>query len=176
MSEYGRSLPRVASQSFDRGSYAGNAPGVATDSPTGHPFALPHKRFVRPTIDQKCRIFLGEEMGYRQAVEHEDRPMVYDQPPKGREPSAALGPSTLWRWLCWLGRLKKTTQSAFRLIRQANASAALHRETWAVSPSKYRSEPRKGVLEQGLRLLVVERIFERQFGNPIFPPGLLPQP
>ena len=142
---------------------------MAGDSRTGHPFALPHKRFVRPTIEQKCRIFLGEEIGYRQAAWHEDRPTIYDEPPEGRESSAALAPSTLWRWLDWLGRLKKTTQKAFRMIRQANASATLHREAWTVSPSKYRSEPRKEVLQEALGLLVVQEVFEHQFGKAIFP-------
>lgn len=159
----------AAFESIGRGSCVENARRVAADSPTGRPFALPHKRFVHPTVDQKCRIFLGEEIGYRQAVWDEGRPIVYDEPPKGRETSAALAPSTLWRWLHWLGGLKKTTQKAFRVIREANASATLHREAWAVSPSKYRSDPRKEVLQEALRLLVVQEVFRRQVGNPIFP-------
>jgi hypothetical protein len=130
---------------------------------------LPHKRFVHPTIDEKCRRYLGEETGYRQAIDHRGRPTVYDEPPMGRETSAALAPSTLWRWLSWLGGLKKTTRAASRVIRQANASSTLHREAWAVSPSKHRSESRRQVLEQALELLVTKKVFEREFNRPIFP-------
>jgi hypothetical protein len=130
---------------------------------------LPHKRYVRQTIDQKSGVFLGEETGYRQAVDHRGRPTVYDEPPEGRETSAALAPSTLWRWLSWLGGLKKTTRAASRVIRQANASSTLHREAWTVSPSKHRSDPRRQVLEQALELVVTEKVFQREFNRSIFP-------
>jgi len=137
--------------------------------PTGHPFALPHKRFVHPTIDRKCHDYLGEDVGYRKATEHQGRPVIYDQPPTGGETSAALAPSTLWRWLSWLGGLKNTTRAACQVIRQKEPSAALHRQAWAVSPSKHRSEARQEVLEQALELLVVQRLFERLFSKSIFP-------
>lgn len=130
---------------------------------------MPHKRFVRQTVDQKCGVFLGEEISYRQSVEDQGRPTVYDEPPRGGESSAALAPSTLWRWLGWMGGLKKTAQEAFRVIREANASAALHRQVWTVSPKKYRSESRGQVLEKALELLVTEKIFLRQFNRSIFP-------
>lgn len=142
---------------------------MATDSPTGHPFALPHKRYVRQTVEQKCGVFLGEEISYRQAVEDQGRPTVYDEAPRGGESSAALAPSTLWRWLSWMGGLEKTTRNAFRVIREANASVSLHRQDWAVSPKKHRSESRRHVLEKALELLVTEKIFQRQFNRSIFP-------
>ena len=142
---------------------------MATDSPTGHPFALPHKRYVRQTVEQKCGVFLGEEISYRQAVEDQGRPTVYDEAPRGGESSAALAPSTLWRWLSWMGGLEKTTRKAFRVIREANASVSLHRQDWAVSPKKHRSECRGQVLEKALELLVTEKIFQRQFNRSIFP-------
>jgi len=160
---------KAASRSFGRGSYAENARIAATDSPTGRPFALPHKRFVHQTIDRKCGVFLGEEISYRQTVEEQGRPTVYDEAPRGGESSAALTPSTLWRWLSCMGGLKKTTRDAFRVIREANASVALHRQDWAVSPKKYRSEARRQVLEQALELLVTEKIFQRQFNRSLFP-------
>jgi len=130
---------------------------------------LPHKRYVLQTIDQKCGVFLGEPIGYRQAVEAQGRPTVYDQPPRGGESSAALAASTLWRWLSWLGGLEKTSREAFRVIREANPCASLHREAWAIGPKKYRSESRKRSLEKALELLVTEKTFRRQFDRSIFP-------
>jgi hypothetical protein len=130
---------------------------------------LPHKRYVRQTIEQKCGVFLGEEIGYRQSVEEQDRPTVYDQPPRGGESSAALAPSTLWRWLSWMGDLEETARKAFRVIREANPCTALHREAWTIAPQKYQSEPRRELLEKALELLVTEKIFQRQFNRSIFP-------
>jgi hypothetical protein len=160
---------QAASKSFGRGSCAENARIVATDSPTGRPFALPHKRYVLQTIEQKCGVFLGEETGYRQAIEDQGRPTVYDETPRGGESSAALAPSTLWRWLSWMGGLEKTTRKAFQVIREANPCAALHRESWAIAPKKYRSESRRQVLEKALELLVTEKIFQRQFHRSLSP-------
>lgn len=130
---------------------------------------MPHKRYVLQTIDWKCGVFLGEEISYRQTVEEQGRPTVYDQAPRGGESSAALSPSTLWRWLSWMGGLEKTTRKAFRVIREANPCASLHREAWTVSPKKYRSESRSQVLEKALELLVTETVFQRQFNRSLFP-------
>jgi hypothetical protein len=130
---------------------------------------LPHKRYIHQTIDRKCGVFLGNENTYRQSVEEEDRPTIYDKAPRGGESSAALAPSTLWRWLNWMGGHKRTTREALRVIREANPNAALHRQAWAVSPKKYRSESRRQVLEKALELLVTEKIFQRQFNRSLFP-------
>jgi hypothetical protein len=130
---------------------------------------LPHKRYVHQTIKQKCGVFLGNEDTYRQSVEEQGRPTVYDEAPCGGESSAALAPSTLWRWLSWMGGHKRTTREALRVIREANPNAALHREAWSISPKKYRSEPRRQVLEKALELLVTEKIFQRQFNRLLFP-------
>ena len=130
---------------------------------------MPHKRYVLQTIDRKCGVFLGNQGTYRQSVEEQGRPTVYDEAPRGGDSSAALAPSTLWRWLSWMGGLEKTTRKAFRVIREANASVALHRQGWAVSPKKYRSESRGQVLEKALDLLVTDKIFQRQFNRSLFP-------
>jgi len=130
---------------------------------------LPYKRYVLQAIEQKCGIYLGNQDTYRQSVEEQGRPTVYDEAPRGGESSAALAPSTLWHWLSWMGSLRKTTRKAFRVIREANASVALHRQDWAVSPKKYQSDSRRQVLKQALELLVTEKIFQRQFNQSLFP-------
>jgi hypothetical protein len=130
---------------------------------------LPEKRYIRQAIDDKSGAYLGEDTTYRRVVEHQDQPTVYEHPPAGHESSAALAPSTVWRWLSWLGGLENTLREARELIHKKHPSAALHRESWSVDPRKYQSEARRRVLEQALGLLVVAKLFERAFSKSIFP-------
>jgi len=83
---------------------------------------------------------------------------------------AALAPSTLWRWLSWLGNgLPNTFRAARQLISQKEPGSVLHREGWAVAPHRYRSDARRQVLERALEAIVVEEVFQRLFGKAIFP-------
>lgn len=135
-------------------------------------FALPHKRFVSPQIREKAQAFLGSELSYRGSVRQEGKPLVYDDRqdhPLARR-GAALAPSTVWRWLSWLGDgLPRTLQAARQLIAERDRGSALHRETWPVSPCKHRSESRRQTLQRAGEALVLAEIFSRLFGKAIFP-------
>jgi hypothetical protein len=135
-------------------------------------FALPHKRFVSAPIREKAQAFLGSEQSYRASVRQAGKSLVYDDRqnhPLARR-GAALAPSTVWRWLSWLGDgLPRTLQAARQLIAERDRGSALHRETWPVSPRKYRSEPRRQTLQRSAELLVLAGIFPRLFGKAIFP-------
>jgi hypothetical protein len=133
---------------------------------------LRHKQFVSPTLLDRARDFLGTDKSYRQGVKHQQMSLVYDD----RQPEnpfanrgAALAPSTLWRWLSWLGSLTRTLQSATQLISQKDPGHALHREIILIDPRKYRSEGRGKTLEQAGRLLLVEAVFEHRLSKKIFP-------
>jgi hypothetical protein len=136
-------------------------------------FALPHKRFVSQVLQEKARDYLGSEpSSYRGASQREGRPLVYDD--RQDEPlakaAAALAPSTLWRWLSWVGNgLENTFRAARQLIREKEPRSTLHREAWAVAPHRYRSEARRQVLERALEASAVQEIFQRLFGKAIFP-------
>lgn len=135
-------------------------------------FALPFKRFVSQVVCERSQAFLGTEQSYRDSVRLQGRAVVYDdrQDEKlGRE-AAALAPSTVWRWLSWLGdQLQEPFREVRQLIRSKTPSSALHWESWAVSPYKYRSEARRLTLERAVEGLVLAKVFQQLFGKAIFP-------
>jgi hypothetical protein len=135
-------------------------------------FALPYKRFVTKVICDHPGTFLGSDQSYRDSVRLNGREVVYDdrQDERLARQAAALAPSTVWRWLSWLG---DSLQDAFRVARQLiherTSASVLHRELWAVSPSKHRSDARRLTLQRALEGLVIAKLFPRLFGKAIFP-------
>ena len=135
-------------------------------------FALPFKRFVSEVICDRSGTFLGTNQSYRLAVRPQGRVMVYDdrQDEDLAREAAALAHSTLWRWLSWLGdQLSDAVGVVRQLIRARTPHDRLHRETWAVSPYKYRGEQRRLTLQRAVEGLVVAKVFKRLFGKAIFP-------
>ena len=141
------------------GSCDGGACAAASGSPTTRPFALPRKRFVQPPVLEKAGEYLGTEQSYRKTVEDKGMPIMYDdrKPTKERQPQG-LAPSTVWRWLSWLGGMPGTLRAAWDLIRQKEPNSTLHRQPWAVSPAKYRSEKRRDTLVEAMQVLAVDRV------------------
>jgi len=132
---------------------------------------LRHKQFVSQTLLDRAKDFLGSRKSYRQAVRQDQRALIYDdrqEHPLARR-GAALAHSTLWRWLSWLGELTRTIQAAGQLICQKDPHSRLHRQVIPIDPRKYRSEPRRMLLEEASRMLLVEAAFAEHFGKKIFP-------
>jgi hypothetical protein len=152
------------------GSYGGAACAAASGSPTTRPFALPRKRFVQRPVLEKAGEYLGTEHTYRKTVEDKGMPIMYDnrKPTQERLPEG-LAPSTVWRWLSWLGGMPGTFRAAWDLIRQKEPNATLHRQLWVVSPAKYRSEKRRETLVEATQVLAVDRLCRGIFGQGIFP-------
>jgi hypothetical protein len=152
------------------GSCGGGACVAGSSSPTTRPFALPGKRFVKGPVLEKSREYLGTEHSYRKTAEDQGMPIMYDdrKPAEKRQP-VGLAPSTVWRWLSWLGGMPGALRVAWDLIRQHEPNSTLHREAWAVSPVKYRSERRRETLVEAMQTLAVDRICGRIFGTGIFP-------
>jgi hypothetical protein len=127
-------------------------------------------------LQDKGREYLGSaSSSYRGSCQSAGRPLVYDDQQDSGAPglakaAAALAPSTVWRWLSWLGdRLQKTLQAARQLIREKEPGSTLHREAWAVAPRKYRSDARRQTLQRALEAIVTQEVFQRLFGKAIFP-------
>ena len=78
---------------------------------------------------EKASEYLGTDHSYRKTAEHEGMPIMYDDrtAAKERRP-VGLAPSTVWRWLSWLGGMTRTLRAAWELIRQKEPNATLHRE------------------------------------------------
>jgi hypothetical protein len=131
---------------------------------------LPRKRFVQPLVLEKAGEYLGTEHSYRKTVQDKGMPIMYDnrKPTKERLPEG-LAPSTVWRWLSWLGGMPGTLRVAWNLIRQREPNSTLHRQLWAVSPAKYRSQQRRETLVEAMQVLAVDRVCQRIFGKGIFP-------
>jgi hypothetical protein len=133
---------------------------------------LPRKRFTKQPVLEKGGEYLGTEHSYAKTVvdQREGLPIMYDdRTPAGLERASGLAPSTVWRWLSWLGGMPATLCGVWDLIRQKEPDATLHRQSWAVSPRKYRSEKRRDVLVQAMQLLAVDRVCEGLFREGIFP-------
>jgi hypothetical protein len=165
---------RESLKSFRPGSCAGGAPNAENGSPITHPFALPRKRFVKRAVLERSKAYLGTDVTYGKAVWGDRVPIQYDpkeggEMAKGKDPLPALAPSTIWRWLSWLGGLPKTLRAAWELIGQKDRGSTLHREPWAVAPAKYRSTQRQTVLQRAMQLITAGSLLERLFGEEIFP-------
>ena len=119
-------------------------------SPTIRPFALRHKQFASHTLLERAKDFLGSRKSYRQAVCANQRALTYAdrQAHSLAARGAALAHSRLWRWLSWLGELTRTIQAAGQLIDQKDPDSTLHRQVIPIDPRKYRSEPRRVLLEE----------------------------
>jgi hypothetical protein len=162
------------STSHCRGSCGGVACVVASGLPTILPFALPRKRFVQSPVLEKALEYLGTEHSYAETTQHEEDlrrlPIMYDdRHAQGRKLPEGLAPSTVWRWLSWLGGMPRTLRATWELIRQKEPNAALHRQPWPLPPRKYRSPARQHTLQQAMQLLAADRLCEGVFGQGIFP-------
>ena len=133
---------------------------------------MPRKRFTKQPVLDKGGEHLGTDHSYAKTVvdQREGLPIMYDdRTAAGLRKASGLAPSTVWRWLSWLGGMPGTLRAAWDLIRQREPGSALHRQSWAVSPRKYRSEQRRDVLLAAMQLLAVDRVCAGLFGEGIFP-------
>jgi hypothetical protein len=152
------------------GSCVGGVCAAANDSPITRPFALPRKRFVKQPVLQKAGEYLGTDHSYRKTAEHKGMPIMYDDRTRAeKQGPLGLAPSTVWRWLSWLGGMTGTLRAACGLIREKEPNSTLHRQPWAVTPRKCRSLPRQQTLQQAMQLLAADRVCEGLFGEGIFP-------
>lgn len=143
---------------------------MASGSRITRPFALPRKRFVKQVILEKGTEYLGTEHSYHQTTEQEGMPIMYHgSTDKDQRGPLGLAPSTVWRWLSWLGELPGTLRAVSGLVRQKDPNSSLHRQPWAVPTTKYRSQKRQNTLGQAMQLLAADRLCENLFGEGIFP-------
>ena len=79
------------------------------------------------------------------------------------DPNSFLWPSTVRRWVVWLGSQEEYIRIALDLIRQKCPSTKIFRQVFLVPPRKYKSEAQKMVLERSRKLLGVIEEFEKYF-------------
>lgn len=135
-----------------------------TDYP---PFALRCKRYVRRTVVESGRRYVEEDrMTYREGVLKHGLPIFRDCDEREID-DRALAPSSLHRWITSLGSLAETLRAALGLL--GSKGSGIFRKVFPVSPRKYRTEGRKAILEDCLRLLLAEEEYRSLFGVSIFP-------
>lgn len=123
-------------------------------------------------VCDRSQAYLGTDQSYRGCVRSAGRELVYDGPPDNPlvRRAAAVAPSTVWRWLSWLGDgLQGTFRRAQRLIYRGEPRSTLHRQGGSVSRAKYRSDRRRQTLQRALQALVIRKVFQDLFGKAIFP-------
>lgn len=113
---------------------------------------------------------MGTEHSYRRTVQHQGMPIMYDDRQRAQQRlPVGLAPSTVWRWLSWLGGMPGTLRAVWGLIRQKEPNSILHRQPWTVSPVKYRSEKRQETVVAAMQVLAADRACRGIFGQGIFP-------
>lgn len=134
------------------------------------PFALPRKRYVRQAVEALAGKYVHEEScTYRGAVKVGGGAIGYASVQHDEIDERQLVPSTVWRWLSFLGELKETLRRAHGLIRAKAPSSELSRKAAWIAPRKYRSTGRRNVLRSALRLMNAGQEYRRLFGRGIFP-------
>ena len=134
-------------------------------------FALPYKRYVLPSIMDRCREYLEDDsQTYRQAVTS-DNAEFYHQESSEDGSWPVLAHSTLHRWITSLSGLVQTMRSALEHIKQKVPHTGIFRKMAAlrIPGKKFRSSHREKQLLRCLKLLWVQDEFTRIFSTSIFP-------
>ena len=119
----------------------GNCRMRFTDYP---PFALRSKRYVKPAIFEMAAEFLIENRSTYRSV--------------SRRRSS---PSSLWRWLTWLGSLSELGSFCVHFVLQADPTSQIHRINNDLVPWKYRSKKRESIVSMALQILAQIVVFDR---------------
>lgn len=102
-------------------------------------FAMPYKRYVKDDVLEFSRQYVEDDCSsYRDVVQDNASAIGYDS---GEETidERQLAPSTLWRWLSYIGSLQQVLGRALHLIRQKSPSSGIFRQIRPVHVRKYRS-------------------------------------
>ena len=145
-------------------------------------FALPNKHYVKKVVfqgayehakDNKASYekTAGEMCKGYCGVNKDGEPDSAAPPPRNpktnNEPSLAA--STIHRWITFLGEEKEVAREAVKMITERDPSSTLFRLTFSITAQKYRSQARKKVLQNCLKLVEINRKFEELFKSSLFP-------
>lgn len=131
-------------------------------------FAMPYKRYVKDDVLELSRQYVEDDhSSYRDVVQDNASAIGYDSGEDTID-ERQLAPSTVWRWLSYVGSLQQALYKALHLIRQKSPSSGIFRQIRPVHVQKYRSHGRKKLLGRCLRLFRAEGEFSPLFGVSIF--------
>lgn len=130
-------------------------------------FLLPYKRYLKDDIIRLSQKYVEDDnTTYRKIVTHEGASIVYH----GSE--SYFEGSTVWRWLSFTGSLVTPLSNGLNLIKQKSPESGIFRKIRPINFKKYRSEYRKNILSNALRVFICEEKLRTLFGTSIFSPSL----
>lgn len=131
-------------------------------------FALPNKRYITPEILSRSREKYMEDPDatYEKASRSNGMATLYEGP--AGESGRCLRPSTIWRWLGYLGSLKETLRHSLQMIRGRDPESDLHRRTIPIPERKYQSRQRRQRLQLAWRLCLTDDTFRKFWGTSLF--------
>lgn len=149
-------------------------PGCKKSFTQQPPFALPCKRYVRDTILDFTGCYLEEEsLTYRKVVSEERLPIFHASTTgeEGAINDRILAHSTPYRWITSLGSFKEILRCAQDHLLQENPTSTICRDlaALAITPKKYVTAAREGVLKRCRQLIHLEAQFRATFQTSIFP-------
>jgi hypothetical protein len=132
-------------------------------------FAIPFKRYVKENILELSRKYIEDDETIYKDVVYDKGLQIGYETDQGKIDERYFEGSTVWRWLSFLGSLLNTLNNALNLIRQKSPTSSIFRQIYPIHPNKYRSDKRKKLLQQSMRLFYADDEFQRLFKISIFP-------
>lgn len=129
---------------------------------------LPHKRYTQGDIETRTqkKYITDPDATYEKASQDNGMAVLYEG--KDGEDGRRLAPSTIWRWIRFLGDQREPLRYAIQMIQEKDPTLDLHRQALLLPRRKYRSDRRHQSLQSTWRLYVVETIFKRFWGRSFF--------
>jgi len=132
------------------------------------PFGMRYKRYLRVQLLDMGRRYLEDgQLTYRQGVKRENLSIFWSGDSEEEIDERSLAHSTLYRWLTSLEGFGNTVRAAGKLLE--SRACNFHRMPLMIFYRKYRSQKRKIILEECLRLFGVESEYRLHFGSSFFP-------
>lgn len=127
-------------------------------------FAIPYKRYTRPTIEFFSRQYTENDQATYRKVRMQTI-LGYNDSEKQMEHS------TIYRWISTIGKYEKIVARATDLILQAKPLSSICRDlaNLSISRKKYRSNQRKQLLIGCRKLFCIEKLYRMIFNVSIFP-------
>jgi Domain of unknown function (DUF6431) len=115
-------------------------------------YAIPFKRYVKDSLVNLSKQYLSDEKAtYSEVVKADKMPIVYDD----NEKEDRLEPSTVWRWLGYIGSLRQAIGKALLSLGSSEISEKIKK----FPGGKYRSEQRKQLLIQAKTFFLIQEEF-----------------
>lgn len=145
-------------------------------------FALPNKRYVKDVIFQCAKEYTtNNAASYEKTaakmcngycgVDKKGEPDPAAPPPCNSQTGNefSLGGSMIYRCVAFVGEQKEVARKALQMITESDPTSTLFRSTYQIATQKYRTQARKTVLQNCLKILKIKQEFEHRFKCSLFP-------